>query len=419
MVSASGSGGGGGGRGGGGGNGMFGRDLAWEYCSPVERNRNETICNFCGLLMKSGGINPNDNTKKCPTRCYMKKNKAKAKKTTHIEEIRAQLRGIMGARHTHVMDEDDDEDEEVYMYPTPCAAHCIDLIFKDIEKKPSVEDVIRSGCKITNFIYNHGWLLGEMRKYYGGDIVRLGATSCSHNVVSIRAYVSDERESHSSTTYFLNPRFQYRPRVGNPNVESIGQFGNELKLRDMEIENDQVAEKDYLDLLDISAEVEFGVDVERVLFEKVHSESFSKDTKDSFQRALDSHQELRRFRGETKDEGDNAKGDIGECQQSQYPMSQFTCENDFTHYTQDENHGSRRAGLGIGAIGKPYRGRERTMTPYNEELLSGSFESMSIGTQFSDSSNEAKVYPPYVMCYGQLSSSIDEEYGMSSYPSDA
>ena len=48
------------------------------------------------------------------------KSKAKAKKTTNIEEIRVQLRGTMGARHTHVMDEDDDddEDEEVYMYPT-------------------------------------------------------------------------------------------------------------------------------------------------------------------------------------------------------------------------------------------------------------------------------------------------------------
>ncbi|XP_010661299.3 phenylacetaldehyde reductase [Vitis vinifera] len=50
------------------------------------------------------------------------------------------------------------------------------------------------------------------------------------------------------------------------------------------------------------------------------------------------------------------------------------------------------------------------MTPYNEELLSGSFESMSIGTQFSDFSNEANVYPPYVMGYGQPSSSTDEEY---------
>ena len=37
---------------------------------------------------------------------------------------------------------------------------------------------------------------------------------------------------------------------------------------------------------------EFGVDVERVLSEEVHSESFRKDTEDSFQVALNSHQEL-------------------------------------------------------------------------------------------------------------------------------
>ena len=51
------------------------------------------------------------------TRDVTEKIKEKAKKTTHIEEIRAQLCGTMGARHTHVIDEDDDEDEEVYMYP--------------------------------------------------------------------------------------------------------------------------------------------------------------------------------------------------------------------------------------------------------------------------------------------------------------
>ena len=56
MASASGSGGGGGGGGDGSGSGMFGRDVAWKYCSPVEGNRNRTICNFCGLLMKSGDI---------------------------------------------------------------------------------------------------------------------------------------------------------------------------------------------------------------------------------------------------------------------------------------------------------------------------------------------------------------------------
>ncbi|RVW85988.1 hypothetical protein CK203_041452 [Vitis vinifera] len=240
-----------------------------------------------------------------------------------------------------------------------------------------------------------------------------------------------------------------------------------LKLHDMEAENDRVAEKDYLDLLDISSEVseeednqlfqwvrpthlddevgnpdpqiatharEFGVNVERVLSEEVHSESFSKDTDDSVHAVLNSHQEIDSTsvghssrpsaagtftssydgsRGGTNDGGDNAEGDIHERQHSQYLISQFTCENDFTHYTQDEDHGSRKAGPGIGAIGKPYIGREPTMEPYNEELLSGSFESMSIGTQFSDFSNEASVYPPHVMSYGQPSSSIDEEYGMS------
>ena len=63
------------GSGSGGGPPMPGHDPAWKYCSLVEGNRNETIYNFCGLLMKSGGItrfkfhlthnDPHNNTKKC------------------------------------------------------------------------------------------------------------------------------------------------------------------------------------------------------------------------------------------------------------------------------------------------------------------------------------------------------------------
>ncbi|KAJ9697346.1 hypothetical protein PVL29_009243 [Vitis rotundifolia] len=537
------------------------------------------------------------------------------------------------------------------LYWTPCAAHCIDLIFEDIGKRPSVIEVINNARKITNFIYNHGWLLAQMRMYCGGDIVRPGATRFATNYIALDSLLKKRADlkklfmkleqllfDHAywdrmtnivslyeplyvvlrlmdsevvptmpfvyelmhvmkenltrqgagdwifriiqdrwektlkhplhAAAYFLNPRFQYRRGVGSdpellqvvhdvfakldPTTESVGQFGNELvlfrdakrgfgdraaiaarstmvpaewwfmygnqtptlrklaikvlsqtasstacernwstfalihtkqrnrlaysrleqlvfcyynmrlKLRDMEAENDRVAEKDYLDLLDISAEVgeeednqlfqwvrpihlddevgnpdpriaaharEFGVNVERVLSEEVHSESFSKDTDDSHQEidstsaghssrpsaAGTSASGYDGSRGGTDDGGDNAGGDINERQHSQYPVSQFTCENTFTHCTQDEDHGSRRAGSGIGAIGKPYRGRERMMEPYNEELLSGSFESMSIGTQFSDSSNEANVYPPHVMSYGQPSSSTDEEYGMSRY----
>ena len=92
-----------------------------------------------------------------------------------------------------------------------------------------------------------------------------------------------------------------------------------LKIRDIEAETDKVVETNFLDLLEILAEFgeegenqlfqwvrplhlddedgnpdprivvhvrEVGVNVERVLFEEVHSESFSQDTRDSFQPAV-------------------------------------------------------------------------------------------------------------------------------------
>ena len=60
------------------------------------------------------------------------------------------------------------------------------------------------------------------------------------------------------------------------------------------------------------------------------------------------------------------------------------------------------------------------MTHHNEDSLSTSFESMSIFTQYIDSSNDGNIFPPKTMTYGQPSSnpstSIDEEYGMINYP---
>ncbi|RVW41808.1 hypothetical protein CK203_116928 [Vitis vinifera] len=275
-----------------------------------------------------------------------------------------------------------------------------------------------------------------------------------------------------------------RNRLAYPMLQQLVfcYYNMKLKIRDMEAEQDKVAEKDYLDLLDIATEVgeeednqlfqwvrplhlddedgnpdpriaahvrEAGVDVDRVLSEEVHTDSFSQDTRDSFQQGISqpavtsqpsfdstsvehssrpsatgtSASGYDGSRGEgTNDDSDpgNDEGDVRQQQQSGQPLA-FTCEDDFTHCTQDEDHGSRRAGPGVGAIGKPYRGRQRRMMPYNEDSLSASFESMSVETQFSDSSNEANIYAPYAMSYGQppqnLSSSTDEEYERYNYPS--
>ena len=103
-------------------------------------------------------------------------------------------------------------------------------------------------------------------------------------------------------------------------------------------------------------------------------------------------------------------------------MSPFTGEDDFTHATQDEDHGHKRAGPSIGAVGKPYGGRRRRMEQHNEDSFSASFESMSIGTQYSDSFNDANVFPTYAMSCGHPSSHPSDcigEYGMIDYSHDA
>ena len=71
------------------------------------------------------------------------------------------------------------------MYCTPFAAHCIDLMFKDIGKRDSVAQLIGNGRKITNFIYNHGWLAAKIRQVCGGDIVCLGAIRFATNYISL------------------------------------------------------------------------------------------------------------------------------------------------------------------------------------------------------------------------------------------
>ena len=40
------------------------------------------------------------------------------------------------------------------------------------------------------------------------------------------------------------------------------------------------------------------------------------------------------------------------------------------------------------------------MTQHNEDSFSASFESMTIGTKYSDSSNDVNVFPPYIASYG-------------------
>ncbi|XP_060672832.1 uncharacterized protein LOC132803604 [Ziziphus jujuba] len=75
------------------------------------------------------------------------------------------------------------------LYWTPCAAHCIDLMFEDIGKNENVAIVIKQARAITTYIYNHNWLLAKMRETCKGDIIRPGLTRFATNYLALDSLV--------------------------------------------------------------------------------------------------------------------------------------------------------------------------------------------------------------------------------------
>ena len=80
-------------------------------------------------------------------------------------------------------------------------------MFEDTDKRSSIANVITKARKITNFIYNHSWLLVQKRKVCGGDIVRLGATRLVTNYIALdsllkkkvdlkKVFISDKWAQH-------------------------------------------------------------------------------------------------------------------------------------------------------------------------------------------------------------------------------
>lgn len=54
-----------------------------------------------------------------------------------------------------------------HMFWTPCAAHCISLMLKDIGKLPVVKMTLTKAMEVTGYIYSHGWVLSLMRQKTG------------------------------------------------------------------------------------------------------------------------------------------------------------------------------------------------------------------------------------------------------------
>ncbi|XP_077216017.1 uncharacterized protein LOC143850677 [Tasmannia lanceolata] len=80
--------------------------------------------------------------------------------------------------------------EKYHIFWTPCVAHCIDLMLKDIGKIERVKNIVAEARSVTNFIYNHGYVLSLMREKCGGDLVCLGLTRFATNYVALQSMLN-------------------------------------------------------------------------------------------------------------------------------------------------------------------------------------------------------------------------------------
>ena len=53
------------------------------------------------------------------------------------------------------------------MFWTPCAAYCISLMLKDIEKLSIVKMILTRAMEVTCYIYSHSRVLNLIRKQMG------------------------------------------------------------------------------------------------------------------------------------------------------------------------------------------------------------------------------------------------------------
>eukprot|EP01018_Ginkgo_biloba_P001704 Gb_24963 [translate_table: standard] len=78
------------------------------------------------------------------------------------------------------------------IYWTPCATHCMDLLLHDLGKLPWVNEAIRRGKLIANFIVNHRITLNIYRKHAMRELLRPYDTRFSTYYITLTRVVEEK-----------------------------------------------------------------------------------------------------------------------------------------------------------------------------------------------------------------------------------
>ncbi|CAH1416835.1 unnamed protein product [Lactuca virosa] len=78
------------------------------------------------------------------------------------------------------------EEKYMHIYWTPCAAHCIDLIFEDIFKLSHLKRTLDKAIAVNTYIYSCTLLLNMMREFIGQkNMMRLTMTRFATTFIAL------------------------------------------------------------------------------------------------------------------------------------------------------------------------------------------------------------------------------------------
>lgn len=93
------------------------------------------------------------------------------------------------------------EEKYPHIYWTPCAAHCIDLMFEDIFKLPHLKRTLERAIAFNTYIYNRTLLLNMMREFTGHkDMVRPAKTRFATALITLECFKSNKKKLRTMFT---------------------------------------------------------------------------------------------------------------------------------------------------------------------------------------------------------------------------
>nr|XP_043639154.1 uncharacterized protein LOC122610225 [Erigeron canadensis] len=96
---------------------------------------------------------------------------------------------------------------------SPCAAHCVNLIMKDVSELENVKSLITLASRVTVFIYNHKWPLHWLRQRPGWtEIIRPGGTRFGTSFIALKSLVDHKEDLQ---VMVISSEFKKMLKVGN------------------------------------------------------------------------------------------------------------------------------------------------------------------------------------------------------------